>query len=235
MLYLHEIIDIVGTGQEAYLATVAERARHSTGAGISRLMGTWKVIGSTNRWPRVVNMWEMDGWEQWADGLERQFVPAKRDAALAPWWAKATEWRSGGFDRILEPTAYSPTCAALRQQGLKAWVCVHTAAQLWPGKRDAYLAAIGETLAPVLTARGLTLMGAYAAPMRTDEAILLWAAPDFRHLCRLYAGRHRDPDLQQWSARVGTWRQAAETMWLVPSSDCFFHPEFRADGAARQP
>ena len=49
MLYLHEIIDIVGTGQESYLATVAERARHSTGEGMSRLAGTWKVIGSTNR------------------------------------------------------------------------------------------------------------------------------------------------------------------------------------------
>ena len=103
MLYLHEIIDIVGTGQESYLQTVGERGRHSEREGISRLMGTWKVIGSTNRWPRVVNMWEMDGWGQWAETLERQFLPGKVDAALAPWWAKATEWRSGGFDRILEP------------------------------------------------------------------------------------------------------------------------------------
>ena len=42
MLYLHEIIDIVGTGQQSYLATVLERARHSEQEGISRLMGTWK-------------------------------------------------------------------------------------------------------------------------------------------------------------------------------------------------
>ena len=53
MLYLHEIIDIVGTGQEAYLDTVGERARHSEGEQISRLFGTWKVLGSTHRWPRV--------------------------------------------------------------------------------------------------------------------------------------------------------------------------------------
>src|SRR5215468_11262039 len=179
MLYLHEIIDIVGTGQESYLATVAERARHSTGEGISRLLGTFKVIGSTHRWPSVVNLWEMDGWEQWADTLERQFVPAKKDASLAPWWAKATEWRSGGFDRILEPTAYSPTIEALRRRGLKAWVCVHTIAQLLPGRRAAYLDAVGETLLPALESRGLVLMGAYAVPMRTDEAVLVWAAPDF--------------------------------------------------------
>lgn len=233
MLYLHEIIDIVGTGQEAYLKTVAERARHSAGEGISRLMGTWKVIGSTNRWPRVVNMWEMDGWDHWAAALERQFLPAKTDKGLAPWWAKATEWRSGGFDRILEPTPYSPTCDALRQQNLRAWVCVHTIVQLAPGKRDAYLAAVGDTLTPVLATRGLVLMGAYAVPMRTDEAILLWAAPDFRHLCRLYAERERDAEVQQWRDGVAEWRQAAETMWLVPSADCFFHPDFRGDDAAR--
>lgn len=226
MLYLHEIIDIVGTGQESYLATVAERARHSTGEGMSRLAGTWKVIGSTNRWPRVVNLWEMDGWAQWAETLERQFFPHKIDRDLAPWWAKATEWRSGGFDRILEPTTYSPTCADLRERGLKAWVCVHTIVQLVPGQRDAYLTAVGETLRGVLEARGLALMGAYAVPMRTDEAVVLWAAPDFRHLCRLYAERHDDNDLRKWSQRVTRWRSAAETMWLVPSANCFFHPQF---------
>ena len=231
MLYLHEIIDIVGTGQESYLATVAERARHSTGEGMSRLMGTFKVIGSTHRWPSVVNLWEMDSWEQWADTLERQFLPARKDASLAPWWAKATEWRSGGFDRILEPTAYSPTVDALRRRDLKAWVCVHTIAQLLPGRRDAYLTAVGDTLVPVLESRGLALMGAYAVPMRSDEAIVLFAAPNFRMLCGLYAERHRDAQLRQWSVRVRAWRQAAEMMWLVPSADCFFHPQFSADAA----
>jgi hypothetical protein len=233
MLYLHEVIDIVGTGQEAYLRTVGERGRHSEREGISRLVGTWKVIGSTNRWPRVVNLWEMDGWEHWAEALERQFLPAKTDAGLAPWWAKATEWRSGGFDRILEPTAYTPTREALRQRGLTAWVCVHSIVQLLPGRRGAYLAAVGDMLQGVLEARGLVLMGAYAVPMRTDEAVVLWAAPDFRLLCRLYAERQRDSELRQWGARVDAWRREAETMWLVPSTECFFHPEYRADDAAR--
>ncbi len=226
MLYLHEIIDIVGTGQEAYLNTVGERGRHSEREGISRLMGTWKVIGSTHRWPRVVNLWEMDGWEQWAETLERQFLPAKKDPELAPWWAKATEWRSGGFDRIMEPAPYSPTRDALRAGGLRAWVCVHTLVQLYPGMGEAYLSAVGDTLRPLLEARGLALMGAYRVPMRTDEAVLLWAAPDFRHLCRLYAGRRDDDDLRRWGVRIQTLRQAAETMWLVPSADCFFHPEY---------
>ena len=222
MLYLHEIIDIIGTGQEPYLATVAERARHSDREGISRLMGTWKVIGSTNRWPRVVNLWEMDDWEHWAASLERQFLPGKADAALAPWWAKATQWRSGGFDRILEPASYSPTRETLRQRDLKASVCVQTLAQLLPGLGGRYLDAVGEILVPLLEARGLTLMGAYAAAMRPDEVLLLWAAPHFRHLAGLCAQRTSDAELARWDERVTPWRREADTMWLVPSNDCFF-------------
>jgi len=225
MLYLHEIIDIVGTGQEAYLETVGERARHSAGQNISRLMGTWKVIGSTNRWPGVVNLWEMDGWAHWAETLERQFLPGKVDAALAPWWAKATEWRSGGFDRILAPADFSPSYAMLRASGLRAWVCVHTLVRARHGMGPAYLEAVGEELAVLLKERGCTLMGAYAATMRSDEVLVLWAAPDFRQLCDLAAGWDADAALHRWRRRSEALRKKAETMWLVPSADCFFHPD----------
>lgn len=225
MLYLHEIIDIIGDGQQAYLDTVAERARHSEREGISRCFGVWKVIGSTNRWPRVVNLWEMDDWSHWAQTLERQFLPEKKDPHLAPWWSAATKWRSGGCDRILEPAAYSPTCDQLQQARLRAWVCVHTIVRLVPGMCTEYLDRVGDTLRPILEARGLTLMGAYAVPMRSDEAIVLWAAPDFQMLCALYADRRRDPALQQWQGRIRSLRHKSETMWLVPAASCFFHPQ----------
>jgi hypothetical protein len=225
MLYLHEIIDIIGTGQEAYLDSVGERAAHSGKEGISRLVGTWKVIGSTNRWPGVVNLWEMDGWSHWAETLERQHFPEKKDATLAPWWAQATQWRSGGFDRILEPAPYAPTLAQLRTRNLSAWVCVHTIVRTVAGQRDAYLGAVGDALRPRLEQRGLTLMGAYAVPMRSDEALVLWAAPDFRALCELYAQRKDDRELRDWDAQVAPLRRKFETMWLVPSTHCFFHPQ----------
>ena len=230
MLYLHEIIDIVGTGQEQYLETVGERGRHSEREGISRLMGTWKVIGSTNRWPRVVNLWEMDGWEHWAETLERQFLPGKVDAALAPWWAKAVEWRSGGFDRILVPGPGSPTRDELRAGGLRAWVCVQTIARTPAGMAGAYLAAATESLRGLLAARDCTLMGAYASTMRSDEVVILWAAPDFRHLCRLTAGWDADAELRGWTRLEQSLRLESETMWLVPSPDCFFHPQPRPAG-----
>lgn len=224
MLYLHETIDIIGDGQQAYLESVGERAVHSEREGLSRLVGTWRVIGSTNRWPRVVNLWEMDGWHQWAETLERQFLPEKRDPHLAPWWSNATQWRSGGFDRILEPTAYAPTREELSLRRLRAWVCVQSIVRLSRGQRGVYLDAVGNRLRPLLEARGLTLMGSYSVPMRSDDAIVLWAAPDFRVLCGEYARRRSDADLQQWGAWVSALREEFETTWMVPSADCFFHP-----------
>jgi len=229
LLYLHEIIDIIGDGQQAYLDTVWERAQHSEREGLSRLMGCWRVIGSTNRWPRVVNLWEMDGWAQWAGSLERQFVPEKRDQSLAPWWSAATQWRSGGFDRILEPVRYSPTRAQLQTQGLRAWVCVHTIVRVTSGHCGLYLQLVGEQLRPCLEHHGLTLLGAYRAPMRSDEAIVVWAAPDFQHLCALYARRKQDAELRRWTELVSELRREYETMWLVPAEYCFFHPRHRTE------
>lgn len=227
MLYLHEIIDIVGTGQEAYLKTVIERWGHSEKLAISRLVGTWKVIGSTNRWPRVVNLWEMEGWEHWVDSLERQFLPEKKDTALAPWWAKATEWRSGGFDRILEPASYSPTLAGLREERLRAWVCVHAIVRTVRGQRSAFLSAVGETLRPLLARHQLSLVGAYAAPMMSDEAVVIWAAPDFRHLCGLYAARRDNAEWQAWRRQAASLLERHETMWLVPAEGSLLHPEYQ--------
>src|SRR2546427_3374992 len=71
-LYLHETIHIIGTGSEPYkrhTAAWAARRRHG-----GALVGIWQQSGSTGDWPRVVNLWEMDGWDGWAAILERQYA-----------------------------------------------------------------------------------------------------------------------------------------------------------------
>jgi hypothetical protein len=169
----------------------------------------------------------MEGWSHWVDSLERQFLPEKKDKELAPWWAKATEWRSGGFDRILEPAHYSPAMAELREQNVRTWVCVHSIVRTARGQRSAFLNAVGETLRPLLARHQLTLIGAYSVPMISDEAVLVWAAPDFRHLCNLYDARQGDKEWQSWRRRVATFLSGHETMWLVPAEGCFLHPSFK--------
>jgi len=224
MLYLHEIIEIVGDGQRAYLDSIGERAAYSERQGISRLMGSWQVVGSTSRWPRVVNLWEMEDWLHWAESLERQFLPGKQDPQLRPWWSNALQWRSGGVDRLLEPSAYSPNREQLQRQGLTAWVCEHTIVRVHPEQRAVYLEAVGQMLRPLMEEWGVLLMGAYAMPMRSDEALMIWAARDFRQLCGLYADASRRAALEKWKAHVSPMERGFETMWLVPSRHCFFYP-----------
>ena len=105
-LYLHETIDILGTGSEAYKTHTGKLGTARTDGG-APLVGTWQQSGSTGTWPTVINLWEMRGWDQWADILERQYTRASgQEPKLKAWWTKATEYRSGGFDRILDPAPF---------------------------------------------------------------------------------------------------------------------------------
>ncbi|MEO7572888.1 MAG: NIPSNAP family containing protein, partial [Acidimicrobiales bacterium] len=62
LLFLHEVIDVVGRGGRPYMEhTVSFDATGTTSGGLE-LLGTWEVVGTTGRWPQVVNVWEIDGW-----------------------------------------------------------------------------------------------------------------------------------------------------------------------------
>ena len=168
MLYLHEIIDIVGTGQQAYLQTVGERARHSEREGISRLMGTWKVIGSTNRWPRVVNLWEMDGWDA-VGGDARAPVPARQDrrgaGAVVGEGDRVAQRRLRSHPRAgrVQPDARP----VARRRPARLGVRAHDRATAARPARGVPRTPSARRCVRLLEARGLTLMGAYAVPMRS--------------------------------------------------------------------
>ena len=151
----------------------ASAARHSEREGISRLMGTWKVIGSTHRWPRVVNLWEMDGWEHWAEALERQFLPGKVDrgtGAVVGEGDRMAQRRLRSHPRADADTARRATRCAPPACG-RGSACTRSC-RLLPGKCDGVPRSRRRNAAAACsTARGLTLMGAYGAAMRSDEAL----------------------------------------------------------------
>ena len=88
-IYIHEFIDIIGHNRARYMHHMT--ANWCPTARDERNMlcfGVWGTVGSTGRWPEVVNMWELDGW----DGLAANFAhelasPTLQDPALAEWWA----------------------------------------------------------------------------------------------------------------------------------------------------
>ena len=48
------------------------------------------MVGSTGRWPQVVNLWEYQSWESLARNFETELVGGGlQDPELAGWWAEA--------------------------------------------------------------------------------------------------------------------------------------------------
>jgi hypothetical protein len=231
-LYLHEIIHIVGAGSEDYKRHTGERRSGGRGGA---LVGTWQQSGSTGDWPRVINLWEMDGWDAWADTLEYQYVRGKQPGELRSWWNAALRFRSGGFDRILEPAPFSPTRQEMIDRGLKGRAFIQEIATVAPGKADDYLDAVASHWLPVATRRGLTLAGAYRTAMRDTEALLLWAFPTLRDFTRHLADFRMASEARAWAETARTWRLDYRETLLVPSVWCVMHPDWRAAPAQPRP
>jgi hypothetical protein len=228
-VYLHETIAIVGTGSEAYKAHTGKlgSARRDGGAP---LVGTWQQSGSTGAWPVVVNLWEMHGWEHWREILERQYTRTSgQEPALKEWWTEATQWRSGGFDRILVPAAFSPTREEVIAAGVRGVACLQEIATVKPGTAERYLAAVGAGWRRAMSRRGLTLLGAFRTAMRETEVVLLGNLPTLGH----FTAYLRDADgtaARAWRRRVGAWRVDRRETLLVASPWCVHHPDWHATG-----
>src|SRR4051812_16225226 len=112
-IYLHEIIDIILQGRPKYFhhmtAVWGPTGREERGMSC---VGVWGTLGSTARWPEVINLWEFDGWDAIAKAFGHEVSsPTMQDPKLKVWWDEAQQYRSGGFDRLLIPASYCPTVA----------------------------------------------------------------------------------------------------------------------------
>lgn len=181
-VYIHELIDIVGHHRARYQhhmtanwVPVALEERNQ------RCYGVWSTIGSTGRWPEVVNMWELDGW----DGLVRNFEVETaggrdQDPSLAEWWAVASTLRRGGFDRIVVPDEHSLPIDDLCAAGVRGALYCHEIVAVPPGRAGELLAAVRGQGQDAYEAEGLELVGAFRTALRADdECILLWACPSW--------------------------------------------------------
>ena len=227
-LYLHETIHIIGTGSEAYKRHTGTRTP-SGPAGF--LVGTWQQSGSTGDWPRVVNLWEMEGWKGWEKILEHQYAGAGQPPALARWWAEAARLRSGGFDRILEPAPYCPTRAELIRRRVRGRAFIQEIATVVPGAADAYLEAVETRWLPVAARRGLTLAGAWRTAMRDTEAVLLWCLPTLGHYIRHLSDFASAAETRAWATEARRWRTDYRETLLVPSPWCVMHPDWKEGDA----
>jgi len=181
-IYIHEFIDIIGHNRSRYMhhmtanwCPVAREERNQL------CLGVWGTVGSTGRWPEVVNLWELDGW----DGLVGNFShelghPSQQDPSLAAWWAAAAELRRGGVDRIVVPEPWTRPVDELIAAGVRGELYAHELVTVPAGTAPAFLAAVHDHGVAAHAELGLDVVGAYRVAMVNDsECVLIWAIPDW--------------------------------------------------------
>lgn len=177
MLYLHEVVDIIGENAVPYMEkSVLPFKTDSTADRGLDLYGTWYVMGSTGRWPQVVNIWEMpDGWDSWERLCRSTNLKRQANEELTEWWREAYTRRSGGFDRVLGAVAGTRSLADIEATGITGTLFVHELTTVPPGAAVDYLDAVREQWAPVAADHGHTLVGNWEVLMGDTEVCTLWA------------------------------------------------------------
>jgi hypothetical protein len=202
-VYIHEFIDIIGHNRGRYMyhmtanwSPIAQEDRHQL------CYGVWGVVGSTGRWPQVVNIWEEDGFE----GLARSFRHELghrdlQDPKLAAWWAAAASLRAGGVDRLLVPAPWMATIEQSCADGVRGDVYAHEQVRVPRGQSSRYLEIVRQDAAPVLGRWGWVLAGAWETALGDDsECFLLWAIPTWEQWAEREQSRRSDPGLARWEA-----------------------------------
>jgi hypothetical protein len=214
-VYIHELVDITGHNRARYFQHITANwspiGQEERG---QRCFGIWGTVGSTARWPEVLNLWEYDGWDHLAENFRIEFDhPTLQDPSLADWWAAAEGFRRGGFDRILVGTDLAPGIEQLTAQGVRGALYAHELVTTEPGRSGAYLDLVGEHAVTAYQEAGATLVGAFRTALVDDrEAVLLWAFPDWASWGRFEAALDSDDDgpLARWRAHS---RRAATSTW----------------------
>jgi hypothetical protein len=204
-LYIHEYIDIIGHNRAAYMhhmtanwSPIAQDERNQL------CFGVWGVVGSTRRWPEVINIWEEDGWSGLASSWEHEFNhPTLQDPKLAKWWAEAASYRSGGFDRILAPAPWMPTIGQLCADGVRGETYAHEHYWLPQGTSKQFLQAVADEAIAVYGRFGLIIAGAWETAMAGEsECFLLWASPSWAQWGEFEAAQETDPASVRWRKRT---------------------------------
>jgi len=202
--YIHEFIDIRGHHRADYMQHMAANwsplAQRTRG---QKCFGVWAVLGSTGPWPQVVNLWEEDGYAGLAASFEAEAVGSgAQDPALAKWWAKAAEFRRGGFDRIVRPAPWTRTIDELCADGVRGACYAHELISLRAGTAGDFLDLVRDEAVELHGQLGAELVGAWRTAMvDDDEAILLWALPTWGHWAALEVAHEDHPGLRGWVER----------------------------------
>ena len=200
-LYVHEFVYINGHNRTKYFQHITANWSPIGQEERGQLCyGIWGTVGSTARWPEVINMWEYRDWAHLAVTFRIEFNhPTLQDPSLADWWAAAEKLRSGGWDRVLVAADFSPSLGELTAAGIRGELYMHEIYDVEPGESAALLAQVHDSAIASYGAHGAQLVGAFRTALVDDrECIVLWALPDWAAWGQFEAAMDTADDLRAW-------------------------------------
>jgi hypothetical protein len=224
-VYIHEMIDIIGHNRANYMHHMS--ANYSPIAQEERnqlCYGVWGVVGSTKRWPEVVNLWEEDGFGGLASSFRHEFNhPTLQDPKLARWWVEAARYRSGGVTRRLVPAPWTRTIEELCADGVHGETYAHEQVTVQPGRSMQLLELVRDRAVPVYENYGWELAGAWETAMiDNSECWLLWAIPRWEDWAQFEKAQRRDEDVVRWRRAARELTTSWYRFLLVDSPLCPF-------------
>lgn len=217
-VYIHEFVEIIAQNRANYMHHITANWGPIGQEERDQLcFGVWGTVGSTGRWPEVINIWEEDGWPGIASSFSHELDhPDLQDPSLAEWWAEAANYRSGGFDRVLVPAPWMRTIGELCEQGVTGSVYAHEIIKVTPGRADDFLDAVEAEGIAHHAEFGWDLAGAWKTAMIDEsECILLWAIPTWEAWTDLEAAQSERRSGRQWLRRVSGLMQGTHRFLMV--------------------
>jgi hypothetical protein len=167
-------------------------------------VGCWGTLGSTARWPEVINLWEYESLHAMAKSFAFETAGSSmQDPHTKEFWDHVQKYRTGGFDRVLIPAPYAPNIRQISKNKriIGAKVFYHERIKVTPGQAKSYLSMLEQEWLPVARELGMELLGAYKTAMRNDsECIVIWAIREWEDWAKVEMAN-------ETSARVATWRR----------------------------
>lgn len=173
-VYIHEFIDVVGTERSRYQHHMtANWCPDAATYRRQRCFGVFTLVGSTGRWPEVVNLWEFDSFDDLAHDLSVELSgPAHRDPVLEQWWSVAAEFRRGGTDRILVAHDAMPPVDHWYPSGTGSVAYMHEVLRGAPGGAAGLADGIAAAASALDERFGFGLVGLFCTAMRNDDEVI---------------------------------------------------------------
>jgi hypothetical protein len=224
-LYLHEFIDIIGQNRAKYMYHMTANFSPMGQEDRNQLCyGVWGVLGSTGRWPEVVNIWELDGIDGAVDYFRFELNdPSMQDPRMAKWWAAAAPLRSGGNDRLMVPAPWTRTIGELCAESVTGELYVHDRLTTRAGTAPEYLELLHDRGLEVHARYGWECAGAWETLMVDEsECFVLWALPTWESWAEHEKARRTDSAQVKWRADARQLVTDTSRIVLIDSPLCPF-------------